>query len=352
MALEFPHLVPTDRPEALKSFVEGSEQFRAYLGTGSSDELEKASQLFKEAVNNDPNFDLAIFYHALTRAELRDSDTAIEELRGLIDKGVDFLPKAYLHLAYAHTKRYLDEGYYQAEKALDRATAEAKKNGEKDLKPIIEAYRVFLYSVMGGRLKEADNETKNRYIDEAIRLGKRNLRNRPWRRNPHSMYLVKLELHNAIGIAYMRKGEASEAFSKQQEKYWGLARKHFQAALELEMSPVRIRQNIGTLMNIQGRQLQKRNAPGDAEKAEDCYRKAVQEYRLSISINPLDQFPHYALARLYARLNQWDLAREQLTYGRQQRGAVEPAAWEQVEKAISQKDASILEELTKKANWN
>jgi tetratricopeptide (TPR) repeat protein len=344
MSPEFSNSVPTDRPEALKSFVEGREQFQAYLGSGSSSELEAASQLFEQAVNSDPRFDLAVFYHALTRSELRDSDAAIEKLQILVTKGVDFLPEAYLHMAYAHTKKYLDDEYYKAKEALDRARVEAARIGEKELKPIIEAYRVFLYAVMGGRLKDTDKRKK--YTDEAIQLGKKNLRKILLRRDKRSVSLIKLELHNALGIAYMRKGEASEAFSKQQEKFWSLASKHFQAALQLGLNPVRVRQNMGTLLRIQGRQFRERNAAGDREKAEECYRQAVREYQASIAINPLDQFPHYELARLYARLGQWGLAQERFNYGRQQKGAVKPASWAQIEEVIAKQDASLLDEKT------
>lgn len=338
--------IPTDRPEALKSFIEGREQFHSYLGNGSSGELEKASQLFEEAANSDPDFDLAVFYHALTRAELRDSDTAILKLQGLIKKDVEFLPEAYLHLAYAYTKKYRDPEFRKAEDALDQAMIEAKRVGDRALKPIIKAYRVFLYAVMGGRLRKADAQTKKKYIDKAIRLGKWNLWKRRWRREDRPSLLIKLELNNALGIAYMRKGEASKAFSEEQEGWWKVASSYFEAALELGLNPVRVHQNMGTLLKLKGEQFQRRSDPGDLEKAKEYYRAAVEEYQLSIGINPRDQFPHYALAQLYARLDQWDLAREHLTYGRQQGGAVELASWEQVERAVVLKDASILDKKT------
>src|SRR5579864_2146683 len=148
--------VPTDRPEALKNFVEGRDQFNAYLGKGGSGELQEASRLFEEAEHSDPDFDLAWFYHALTRVQLRDSRTAIRELERLVDKGVDFLPEAYLQLAYARTKTYIDEEYYKAEQELERATAEAARASARELEPVIEAYRVFLYAVMGGRLDRSE----------------------------------------------------------------------------------------------------------------------------------------------------------------------------------------------------
>ncbi len=327
--------LPTDRPEALKSFVEGRDRFNSYLGTGTSGDLENASRLFEEAANSDPKFDLALFYHALTRAELRDSDTAVRELNELISKGVKFLPEAYLHLAYAHTKYYRDEEYFKAEKALEHATTEVEKSGEKRLKPVIQAYRVFLYSVMGGRLK-ADTQKRQEYTDKAIRLGEKNLRRRLWRRD-----LIKLELLNALGIAYMRKGQESGAFSEQQKKWWRLARSRFQAALKLGFNSVRVHQNIGTLLGIEGDQWRKMD---ESEKAADCYHQAIREYNISIDINPLDQFPHYSLARLYIRLGKWDLAHERLIYGRKQRGAVSWEKWEQVEEAIEKKNAAVLDE--------
>lgn len=342
MTPELPTPVPTEQPEALKYFVEGSGQFHEYLGSGSSNKLELASQMFQAAVDSDPGFDLAVFYHALTKTELRDPKTAITELQSLIEKGVAFLPEAYLHLAYAHAKKYTDNDFYKAEEALDRAMAEAKRTEEKNLKPIIETYRVFLYAVMGGRLKEADIQKKEKYIDKAIKLGRKLLLEWLLRRDQQSMSLTKLELHNALGIAYMRKGAASKQFPKRQSKYWNLASKHFRAALDLRLNPVRVHQNMGTFLRVQGRQYRENEGQEDRNKANEFYQKAVHEYEVSIAINSLDPFPHYALARLYARLAQWDLAQKYLDSGRQQSGAVSGEKWASVAKAIEERDSSLL----------
>jgi len=121
-----------------------------------------------------------------------------------------------------------------------------------------------------------------------------------------------------------------------------LANKHFRAALALKLNPVRVHQNIGTLLRAQGQPFRERNGAGDQEKAKELYQRAIQEYQVSIAINSLDQFPHYALARLYARLAEWDLAEEHLNTGRRQSGAVSDDNWNSVVRAIAEKDASVL----------
>jgi hypothetical protein len=148
---------PTSSAEALRSFVEGREHFSTYWGTRAFADLEQARESFGHAERSDPSFALAAFYAAVADNELRRHDSAIDKLNSLTQRDVSIVPDAYLHLAYAYTKKYTEEGWLQAEAALDRAEFEAKSRGSVKLLPTIESYRVFLYSVIGGRSKRPDS---------------------------------------------------------------------------------------------------------------------------------------------------------------------------------------------------
>src|ERR1700691_5008107 len=156
---------PTKNADAFSSFVQGRASFQAYLGTGQGDELTQARDQFAAAAVRDPGFDIAKLYLAVTQTELRDSDAAISALEELIEKK-RYLPEAYVQLAYAHVKRYRDADYPAAEQELNKAARVSRESGRTDLINLIEAYRVFLFAVRGGRAKDT-LERKREYLNKA-----------------------------------------------------------------------------------------------------------------------------------------------------------------------------------------
>jgi tetratricopeptide (TPR) repeat protein len=326
---------PTQSAEALLSFVEGRDLLRQYLESGRADDLERARASFAEAERNDPTFALATFYLAVVESELRDSDSAISRLQTLVRGQVDFLPETYLQLAYAHTKKYEDSDFFAARDALDQAQKQAEARRRRDMFPVIEAYRTFLFSVMGGRLQQGDRKP---YIDEAIELGSRLLTDRSVTRLPDREQVL-FEVRNALGISYMRRGQQEAAFSEPQRRAWELAERNYAEALKLRPNATRVLQNIGTLRRAEGDQFFRK---GGVKEAQERYRVARELYRRSLDLNPRDQFPHYRMSELAARQGDWDTALRYYNSGRQEKGAVKAQTWEQLFRAIYSKDASGL----------
>jgi len=341
--------LPTNRPESLKSFVDGREQYYAYLSSGRIGELKAADRLFAEAAAGDPRFDLAVFYHALTLAQLRKADAAIEKLQCLVDRDVEFLAEVYLHKAYAHIKKYRNEHFSQAETALESALQQAERRRQKTLTAAIEVYQVFLWAVMGGNLKEPREAEKSTYIAKAIRLGENilwelRLQSRRSGSTKREAEPLLHELLNALGIAYMRKGEQQgEKFSEAQKRDWQQAKDFFREALELELNPVRVLQNMGTLLSIQGHQLRE---AGQWGAAETDYREAVKYYEESTAINPHDQFPHSSLAELFIRLGDWERALHHVNVGRLQPGSFDKERkkrWDHLRLVIAKENPALLD---------
>ena len=315
-------------------FVQGSNALRAYFGTGRLEDLEQARGKFAEAENEDPAFALASFYVALADNELRDSDAAIDRLTALTSRPIEFLPQAYLQLAYAHTKKYEDRHYFEAGRALDEARKQAEARRKRDLLPLIEAYRVFLYAVMGGRLREGDRSS---YLDQAIALGHRLLKDRAIARLPERNQIL-FEIHNALGVAYMRKGQLEEPFSAEQNRLWDQAREHYKAALEHNPAAARTLQNQGTLLMMEGDLYYERNF----EEARQRYLRALALYESSLKLNFRDQFVHYRIAELNARLGDWDRASLFLHSGVDQPGSVSRVSWDRLYRAIQAENPSPL----------
>jgi tetratricopeptide (TPR) repeat protein len=319
------------------NFVEGRDLFRNYLGSGRGDDLVRARESLSEAERNDPEFALATFYLAVVENELRDADSAISRLESLARRQVYFLPETYLQLAYAHTKKYRDSDYFEAEASLDRALEQAKTSGRRDLVPLIEAYRTFLFSVMGGRLRQGDIAARELYLRKAIKLGEHLLRmDTRWRlpvgRMPEDARReVLFEIRNALGIAYMRKGQQADPFSASQQHDWKRAVDHYEQALKLRPNATRVMQNIGTLRLLEGDQFFRNGRP---EEATLSYRAAQEAYRRSLDLNPHDQFPHYRMAGLAARLGDWDAASRFCESGILEKGSVNEETWERMRRAI------------------
>jgi tetratricopeptide (TPR) repeat protein len=323
--------LPTENPAALMSFVQGRHAFNAYLGSGNAEDLQRARKQFGEASGLDPRFDLAAFYQAVSATELRDR-SSIEILERLSQRPVEFLPETFLQLAYAYTKQYEDDLYLKAEMALDKALDAARSSSRKDLVAIIEAYRVFLFSVMGGRY--SDRSLRPRYLQAAIERGEKQLRDRATLGHP-SRDQILFELHNSLGIAYWRQGEQQD---ETRAASWSAANKHFDEALRLRPNSTRVMQNQASLLAAEADRLMKDDEPS----ARALYDKASAKLKESINLNPIDQFPHYCLSVLAVKLGNWNEAQEYFDGGINQPGSVKPKSWDALREAISQKDASLL----------
>lgn len=328
---------PTQSADALLNFVEGRDLLRNYLGSGHGDDLVRARSSFSQAELSDPEFALATFYLAVVDSELRDSDSAISRLESLTRRQVDFLPETYLQLAYAHTKKYQDSDYFEAEEALNQALDQARARGRRDLVLLIEAYRTFLFSVMGGRLRQGDRKP---YVEKAIALGSRLLADQELAKLPASdRDQVLFEIYNALGISFMRRGQHENQLSGPQRRDWKLAAHNYAEALKIRPNATRVLQNIGTLRRAEGDQYFRK---GDLEPATECYHAAQQLFRRSLDLNPRDQFPHYRMADLAAKLGDWDAALRFYASGRQEKGAVKEQTWERLHRAILARDTTEL----------
>ena len=328
---------PTGNAEALRSFVRGRECFQAYWGTRAFSDLEDAREHFGRAETSDPAFALASFYAAVADNELRRHDSAIHKLNLLTHRDLTFLPETYLHLAFAHTKKYTDDDWRLAEAALDRADETARSRGLVKLLPMVESYRVFLYSVIGGRSKRSDRE---RFLDEAIKRGQALLAGQAADAGENHEALL-IEVHNALGIAYMRQGQfAKDAAAR--GPLWTLAEQAYRQALRWNPNVVRVLQNQGTLRMLQGDE----RSSTDSAAAAALYREALHLYERTLEINPHDQFPHFRMAVACAKLGDWPCALKYYRSGQKEPGAVGTGHWKNLKEAIDAQDSSRLSELS------
>ena len=137
----------------------------------------------------------------------------------------------------------------------------------------------------------------------------------------------------------MRKGQQEADFSRPQRRAWKLAEYHYAKALKLRPNATRVMQNKGTLRMTQGDQLRLK---GDLQGAGNRYREAQVLYSQSLDLNPRDQFPHYRLALLSAKLGEWETARRFYDSGRREKGAVKEDTWDWLLRAIQAQDNSEL----------
>ena len=313
--------------------MKGQDAFQTYWASRALDDLEKARELFTEAERSDPNFALASFYTAVAENELRQHDSAIARLSALAGRGVDFLPETYLHLAYAYTKKYTDEDYTLAEGALEKSEREARTRDRSSFLPVVQGYRVFLYSLIGGRSKRPN---RAKYLEDAITQGERLLAD-PAVAKLDGRDAVLLEVHNALGIAYMRRGEASQP-SDEKQRLWRQANSHYESALQINPNAVRVLHNVGTLRMLQADFAR----VSDVNAAVALEGEALALFRRALAINDHDQFPHYRAAILSGRLSDWEAAEKYYGTGRVKPGSVKTTEWEQLRKAIDAKEASLL----------
>jgi tetratricopeptide (TPR) repeat protein len=146
-----------------------------------------------------------------------------------------------------------------------------------------------------------------------------------------------VEVQNALGIAYMRQGQlAKDAASRDQ--LWRVAEDFYKRALRVNPNVVRVLQNQGSLRLLQGDAY----STTDDVAGRRWYEQARQLYLRTLEINPHDQFPHYRMAVVCAKLADWNCARQYLESGPQEPGSVRPELWERLKQAIDTENAALL----------
>jgi tetratricopeptide (TPR) repeat protein len=271
------NMYPTQNAEALRSFVRAQQSLNRYWSTQSDVDLEAATEQFISAERSDPGFALASFYAAVTENEARKHESAIERLKRIADRPVAFRPEAYLHLAYAQAKRYTDEGYREAERALDNAERIARELGRPELLPSINAYRVFVFALICGRSKREDRTS---YLTKAVELGTSLLSKLEATQESNA---AVMEIHNGLGIAYMRQGQNADQ-AEERARLWHKAALEFDAVLRLNPNVVRAVQNLGTLRLMEGDVV----AGIDTSVAAARYREALDLYRRTVQLKPIN----------------------------------------------------------------
>jgi hypothetical protein len=325
----------TKDAEAFSSFVQGRALFQAYLDSGNGEELQQARDRFSIATARDPTFDIARLYLAVSETELREPDAAISNLQKLVKKK-RYEPEAHVQLAYAHIKRYQDDSYKRAEAELDNAETAANSENRKDLIALIHGYRVFLLAVRGA-YEGKDVEKKKRYLNDAINLGKGMLdRGANKIVPPDEQLALQFEANNAVGIAYMflERLSPSKPYS---DSNFEQSERHLRAALALRPNSVRALQNMARLRMFQADRLREEH-----KKYGEFYEAAKKLVQKSLDLNSFDQYPHYQMALLSARTEDWENAHKFVEAGRKQKGAVKTESWKAIEDAISHQDGAAL----------
>ena len=326
---------PTKDVEALSSFVQGRALFQAYLGSGHGEDLQDARERFATASARDSEFDIARLYLAVTQTELREPDAAIPNLEQLIERD-RYVPEAYVQLAYAHIKRYRDIDYVAADEELQNAIKAARSGNRKDLIDLIEAYRIFLLAVRGGRGTD-EISLRKQYLSQAIREGRKLLDRVADRKTASDQDLaIQFEVRNALGIAFLWMGELFPS-DPSAATSWTESERYLESARALRPNSVRALQNMGLLRMLQADQLH-----NDPVKANELYEEAKQFVGQSLSLNSFDQYPHFQMALLFARTGNWTEAKKFLDQGKNQKGAISAKKWDSLENAIDAQDRPAI----------
>ena len=333
----------TRNPEALRSFMEGLETFRQYVRTSSGEDLKRAASAFDDALRTDPSFLPARFHKAVVLTHERKHSEAIQLLEELSNLGLPFQAEISHQLAFALAKTYQLPAILRATEELDRAEVAAKRRKRNDLILLVQAARVYIHAILGGQRAGQPQDLEDRartFLPMAIREGEELLRDRRLRRLDHATLEAALvEVHNGLGIAYMRMGRNIHLFNMNRQDLWDKAKHHFSICLSYQPSDHAVLQNLGTLRLIQGHALLKQ---GQDREAMEHYRIARDFFSRSVRVNPYDQFPHYRLSQIAALFREWDQAKASLVEARRQRGAVSQEAFAILEHALETRDSSGL----------
>lgn len=314
----------TASPEARKSFVHGERSFRAYLAGGNVQFLEGAKTNFLQAIRSDAQFNLARFYLGIAQTQLRETNESIPTFMQLQEAGATFDGQVGLQLAYAHIKVYEDSHYGAAEAELDKVIEQAESRKLSGLRMQAEALKVFLYSVMAGRLK--DKERRPHYARRALLLGEK------LSMETHDQYrglanAVLFDTYNGLGIVWMRIGEAEWSGFDDRESSWHKSQQYYDLALTVRPNSVQVLQNIGTLRGLQAQRAREEKL---WEQASALLDEAKSLYLRSLEINDHDEFPFYRLADIAIQQGKKREALDRIRVGRTKPGAVKDAEWDEV----------------------
>jgi hypothetical protein len=316
-----------ERRGALRNFVVGERSLRAYLAGGNVRFLEEADANFSRLGPNDRRYEEARFLLGVTKTQLRKADDSIiilEELRAR-DRarkgGQDsaFERKISLQLAFAHIKKYTDEGYTAAEKELESLVEKAAMGKDQELLLQAQSIQAFLYAVMAGRSRTFE-EQKPDFARKALNVGEELLA------TGRTSQGVRFEALNALGITWMRIAEGNwDGFGKR-EVSWEKSQNFYDQALAIVPNSVRVLQNMAKLRLIQVEQ----NFPGDNTALLTEARELVMR---SLEVNDQDQYPFSELARIAVLQGDKRAALAYINIGRSKPGAVKEKEWAKLEAA-------------------
>jgi hypothetical protein len=304
-------------PEAFRGFLEGVQNLQDYLQTNSGERLVDAEEQLNKSLAVDPDFAPARYYKAIVLTHARRAGEAIDLLESLVQDDPQFKAEVLYNLAFAYTRQYeygsfvkslalLVEADKYAHYQILGASLIAKR---LDLVMLIKAMRAWVMAVFAGRAYGNHDDFEQRrkeLLPEAEKLAKSVLADRHLKKlAPAARIAVKVEAHNALGIAYMRMGQYAEQFEKEAAQYWQLSEEQYLAALELHAQDVRVLDNISTLNLIRACYAYRHD--GLDEMVFYAF-KAVETEAKAISFNPLDRFRWLNLARAYALSGEWEKA--------------------------------------------
>jgi tetratricopeptide (TPR) repeat protein len=315
---------------ARQSFLFGERSLRAYLAGGNVRFLEDAEASFAALKPRDKEFDSAQFYLGVAKTQLRKTDESIRIFQGLRNRttgtaaraNAGFEDQVSLQLAYAHIKNYEPEGFWAAEQELNRVAGEATAAGNRQLLLQTKAIQVFLYSVLSGRSTEKGSRPE--YANRALALGNEILGALP--KTLGSAQALRCEALNALGITWMRIGEAQWPGFANRATSWANAQSYYDQALEIIPSSLRVLQNLAKLRLLQADVAGPSAARARLEEAKEyCER--------SLTVSDRDQYPFYLLARIALGLRNPEAAWEYIHTGRTRPGAVKDEDWAKLEAA-------------------
>jgi tetratricopeptide (TPR) repeat protein len=331
-------------------FLVGERSLRAYLAGGNVRFLKDAEANLSVVSPDAKQYRDARFYLGITKAQLRKADESIEILTKLrenvssekgIGSQVDFVDRISLQLAYAHIKKYTDEGFDAAEAILN--TLVSSENARKSLDLLLQSksLQAFLYSVMA--VYSTRVEKKPQFVRQAFIIGNQVLK------ESQASPAVRFEALNAMGIAWMRFAENSVETIATPEvsggsraggsastirtdwvgigdttNGWKQAEDYFDQALAIVPNSVRVLQNKATLRLLQ-------LDLGVAKDPSRLLKEAKEAVQRSLEINDQDQFPFYQMAQIAVKEKDKTSALSYTREGRNKPGAVKEKAWTKVE---------------------
>jgi tetratricopeptide (TPR) repeat protein len=355
-------------PEAFRGFLAGVQNLKEYLADNKGDKLRSAEEELSKSLDLHPDYAPAKYFKAIVLTHGRKANEAITLLEELSESNARFRAEVLYNLAFAYARTYKYEKLQAALDLLDRADRSAHRRfagvslGTKrlDLVLLIKAMKAWVMSILGGRScehREDFEERKLKYLPAAAKKALSVLADPRLKLLPSDpRTAIKVEALNAAGIAFMRMGQFGELFQpeatnkirakftaksvnftgKSREEYWTLSSQHFDSALELHPTDVRVLDNLSTLNLIKASYA---FISRDKTKARQFSEIAKERAQESISNNPYDRFRHYNLAKALALLDDWQAAKVSLAEVKKVSGVLSDKQADTFEeKVISLKD--------------